>query len=63
MSWPPADSPFWAIVKVLSRQLVVIVSFFAYYHSNFAEADFKTLMTLLLADAGMTTISEKIRKE
>ena len=54
MSWPPANSPFWSIIRQLSLFFLIGVMLAWNYNSGFVpEKDVPTMLGYLLMSFGM----------
>lgn len=55
MVWPPNDSPFWPIFRVTIRTSVLLGGLLLFYQSGMELPDVKLILTMILADAGLST--------
>lgn len=62
MTLPDKDSPCWPWLKMATRQVVILCAFMWYYRSGLEKPDLALMLTVLAGDAGMNTLSEKLRK-
>lgn len=63
MTLPDKDSPWWPWLRMTTRQVVLLVAFMLYYHTEMARPDYVTMATLLLADAGMETVKAIVSRK
>lgn len=54
--WPDKDSPFWPTLRVAMRSLIVLACLYLFYN-KLDERDIKTMITVILADTGITAFS------
>lgn len=55
MTWPPADSPIYPILRVLIRAAILFAALWLFY-SRLDARDIQTMLLAVLVDAGLSGV-------